>query len=149
MPDTLSVYCRSYAPVGRPQDEAVAAARTLEATGTVDDCQVSEWPATVSLSRDCEAVQVYDRITEWADRTDVALDRPFRVHTRTVPVDGGQEDVLRTPVVAIVRYRDGAVAGVAPCTLPDGTHLTARRFLDDLQDDRDPFERATTDAVSA
>lgn len=145
MTATLSVYCRSYTPIAKPQEDVVAAARTLEATGKVDECQVEEWPATVHLSHRCEAVDVYERITGWADRNDVDLDRPFRVHTREVPVDGGTEDVLHTPVVAAVLYRDDAIAGVAPCTLPDGTHLTTRAFLDDLQDERDPFERASTD----
>lgn len=149
MSSTLGVYCRSYTPIARPQEEVVAAARTLEATDAVDDCQVSEWPATVDLSRNCEPVQVYDRIADWAERNDVELDRPFRVHTRTVPLDGATEEVLHTPVVAAVLYRDGEIAGVAPCTLPDGTHLTARQFLDELQDQRNPFEPATTDAATA
>jgi|AntDeeMetagen681_2_1112603.scaffolds.fasta_scaffold02707_3 hypothetical protein len=149
MSATLSVYLRSYTPVSEPQDEVVAGARTLDERGTIDDVQFSEWPATARLSRDCEPVQIYDRITNWADEHDVQVDPPFRTHTRTNPVTGEAEDVLHTPVVSLVLFEDGEIAGVAPCTLPDGTHLTARTFIDDLRDDANPFEAADVDALTA
>jgi len=145
MTATLTVYRRAYTPISRSQDEVVAAARTLDATGRVDDCEFTEWPATVALDRDSEAVEVYETVAEWSD--DVEATRPFRIHTRTDPRTDAKESVLHTPVVYLTLDHDGDLAGVAPCTLPDGTHVTANAFLDALQDQRDPYQALATDAL--
>jgi hypothetical protein len=149
MSTTLRVYLRSYTPVSQPQTEVVATARALAADGTVDDVDVSEWPASVSLAADTAAVRVHERIAEWARARDLDVTRPFRVHERTNPVTGDAEAVLHTPVVCVTLERDGELAGVAPCTLPDGTHLTARGFLASLDRDDDPLEADAVDALTA
>lgn len=149
MTATLRVYRRAYTPISKPVDEIVAAARGLDATDAVDDCTVTEWPDTVALDDDCEPVHVYDAVDRWADAEDVDASTPFRVHTRTDPVTGDEQAVLHTPVVSLLLERDDDIAGVAPCTLPDGTHVTARDFLDAVQDGDDPLDGDTADAVPA
>lgn len=146
---TLQVYRRAYTPISKPVNEIVGAARTLDATGAVDDCTVTEWPNTVALDADCEPVRVHDAIDDWSETTAVDATTPFRVHTRTDPVSGSEQAILHTPVVYLLLERDDDIAGAAPCALPDGTHLTARDFLDAIQDDEDPFEDTTTDAIVA
>ncbi|NHN42422.1 hypothetical protein G9C85_12415 [Halorubellus sp. JP-L1] len=149
MTATLNVYLRAYTPISKSQDEVVAAARTLDATDRVDDCEFTEWPATVSLDRDVEAVDVYETVTAWGDANDVDVSTPFRLHTRTNPMTDDRESVLHTPVVYLTLEYDGDLAGVAPCTLPDGTHVTAKAFLDALQDERDPYRALATGALVA
>jgi|AntRauTorcE11898_2_1112593.scaffolds.fasta_scaffold02788_3 hypothetical protein len=149
MSETLRVYRRAYTPISKPVDEIVATARGLDATDAVDDCTVTEWPTTVALDDDCEAVRVYDAVDDWAETSDVDASRPFRVHTRTDPVTGIEQDVLHTPVVYLLLERDGDLAGVAPCTLADGTHVTARDFLDAIQDGDDPLNGNAADAIAA
>jgi hypothetical protein len=149
MTATLRVHRRAYTPVSQPQDEVVAAARTLDTNGRVDDCAFSEWPATVALDHDCEAVDVYDAVTDWAEDADVDVSTPFRVHTRTNPVTGQAQAVLHTPVVYLTLERDGEIDAAAPCTLPDGTHLTAKDFLDALQSRENPLGEGRTDAPVA
>lgn len=146
---TLRVYRRSYTPISKPVNEIVGAARALDATDAVDDCTVTEWPNTVALETDCEPVSVYDAVDDWSERTDVDASTPFRVHTRTDPHTGSEQAILHTPVVYLLLERDGDIAGAAPCTLPDGTHLTARDFLDAIQDGENPFDDTTTDALVA
>jgi len=149
MAPTLRVYRRSYTPISKPVTEIVGAARALHATDAVDDCTVTEWPNTVALETDCEPVRVYDAARDWSERTDVDATTPFRVHTRTDPGSGRDQAILHTPVVYLLLDRDDDVAGAAPCTLPDGTHLTARDFLDAIQDGENPFDDTTPHALFA
>lgn len=149
MPTTLRVYLRSYTPVSQPQNEVVATARALEADGVVDDVSVVEWPASVSLAADTDAIRVHERISEWARARDLDVTRPFRTHERTNPVTGDTEAVLHTPVVCVTLDRNGDLDGVAPVTLPDGTHVTAREYLASLDNDDDPLETATAGVLTA
>lgn len=140
MSATLTVYLRSYTPVSEPQNEVVKTARTLEVTDQVDDCEVVEWPSCVSRESNQEPVRVLERVSSWADEVDVEVTRPFRVHDRTNPVTDTRESVLHTPVVYVTLERDNDLAGVAPCTLPDGTHVSAHEYLESLAKNEDPFE---------
>jgi hypothetical protein len=149
MSTTLNVHLRAYTPISAPQDTVVAAARTLDATGRVDDTTFTEWPATVALDHENPAVDVYHRVTDWADDAGVDVTTPFRVHTRTNPVTDDDQTILHTPVVYLTLERDGELAGAAPCKLPDGTHLTANAFLDALQDGTNPLTERHPDALAA
>jgi len=149
MTATLRVYRRSYTPIAKPVSEIVGAARALDATDAVDACTVTEWPNTVALDADCEPVRVYDAVDDWSENTGVDASTPFRVHTRTDPLTGSDQAILHTPVVYLVLEHDDDVAGAAPCTLPDGTHLTARDFLDAIQDGENPFADTTPHALFA
>jgi hypothetical protein len=135
--------------MSKPVDETVAAARDLDATDAIDDCSVTEWPDTVALDDDSEPVTVYDAVDDWADTQNVDASTPFRVHTRTDPVTGDRQNIMHTPVVYLLLERDGDIAGVAPCTLSDGTHVTANDLLDAIQDGDDPLDDTGTDAIPA
>ncbi|WP_323674992.1 HTH domain-containing protein [Halorubellus sp. PRR65] len=149
MTATLRVYHRAYTPISKPLNEIVAAARTLDTTGKVDACTFTEWPTTVALDSDCEPVRLYETLTDWAESEPVDPTTPFRIHTRTNPVTDTEQAILHTPVVYLTLERDGDLAGVAPCTLPDGTHVTARDFLDAIQDGDDPLDDRSIDAIPA
>lgn len=149
MTATLRVYHRAYTPISKPLDEIVAAARTLDTTGKVDDCTFTEWPTTVALDDDNDATRLYETVTAWAETEPVDPTTPFRLHTRRNPVTNADQTVLHTPVVYVTLERDGNLVGTAPCTLADGTHLTARDFLDAIQDGDDPLHERNADAVTA
>jgi hypothetical protein len=149
MTATLRVYHRAYTPISKPLDEIVAAARTLETTGTVDDCTFTEWPNTVALDSDCQPVRLYETVTDWAATERIDPTTPFRIHTRTNPVTNAEQAILHTPVVYLTLERDDELVAVAPCTLPDGTHVTARDFLDAIQDGDEPLDGRAVDAIPA
>jgi hypothetical protein len=149
MAATLRVYRRAYTPISNSVNEIVAAARALDATDAVDDHTMTEWPDTVALDDDCEPVHVYDAVDDWSENAGVDASAPFRTHARTDPATGSQQVILHTPVVYLLLERDDEIAGAAPYTLPNGTHVTARDFLDAIQDGENPFDDTTTDALVA
>lgn len=149
MSTTLRAHLRSYTPVSEPQNEVVASARTLESTGKVDDCEIIKWPSSVPLTEDTHAVRVHEKVTDWAEETDIDVDRPFRIHERTNPVTGETEVVLHTPVVYVTLEADDELVGVAPCTLPDGTHVSAKDYLASLAKNDDPFDPRNIEPLTA
>lgn len=132
----VTAYLRSYTPVSEPQNTVLARLEHLSDTDRIADWEARYLPRSVRRERESEATRLYDEITDWADRAEVDVSRPFEVRQYHNRLSGEVVDELVLPMVCLVTRRDDAVVAVVPCEEGD-TCVSVFDYLTALERGRD------------
>ncbi|SNZ17450.1 hypothetical protein SAMN06269185_3027 [Natronoarchaeum philippinense] len=138
-PFELDVYMRAFVPdaAQRRQEAMLERMRRLRDRGIIDDVSVSRWSSRACLSVELhhdrpDGTELYRELVDATDGTALSIQPFFR--ERKGPSRG--RSVVHLPVVCVVVRRDDAIAGVYPCSAPEGTY-SVTDCLDALEDGGD------------
>ena len=125
----VEVWMRDAAP---PPDDPRATVlnrlREFRTEGIIDEVSVRTWGTFVAAldgeaddpeSLAGERVAAFQR---WAERNGHSLEPAFEQCERSSLVSEAGNDVIRLPLQCLAVYEDDRLAGVFPCSTPDGTN---------------------------
>ncbi len=100
-----------------PVDSHIRTLREAERDGQIDALLMRSWPDRISLSPDVpagEALEAFERFTEWAYREGVDIEPAFAVQTRESTITGESREVLVTPLCCLAVYVGNTLVSVYP-----------------------------------
>lgn len=132
----FAVQLWSRRPVCGPRTTAIDRFTELDATGVIEDFDVTTWPEEVPMAQEQghgDVLATVDRYEQWANEQGLSIRPPFETRTSSLLV-GGSTEVLRLPMLAVAVYADDDLAGVYPCT-DDGTTWSVVDLIDALTEE--------------
>lgn len=100
-----------------PVGSHIRTLREAERDGRIDALLMRSWPDRITLSADVpagEALEAFERFTEWAYREGVDIEPAFTVQTRESTITGESRELLATPLCCLAIYVGNTLVGVYP-----------------------------------